>query len=240
MAGCEHCALGGGHALCVQRVPLFSTLSGEELAHVASLIRHDHFEKGEALYREGDLLDSLLIIHHGSAKAVRLTPDGREQILYLFSTGDFLGERNLFGGHAATCTVEALEAVQVCAFTREAFRTLLYAYPGISVKVIEELETRIARLEDAMQTIGVRSVDGRVGALLLGFAQKYGSATPEGTLIHLPLSREGLANYLGIARETVSRKLGQLEAEGAIRAVGSRGILLLNPAALAEAAGASS
>nr|WP_243456628.1 Crp/Fnr family transcriptional regulator [Mobilitalea sibirica] len=86
--------------------------------------------------------------------------------------------------------------------------------------------------------MGVRNVDTRVGGILLEFATKYSTKTNEGTLIHLPLSREGIANYLGVARETLSRKLGQLENEGLIRSVNNKEILIPNMQAIELLAGA--
>jgi len=235
MADCARCE-ACGHESCVGRVPVFSSLSGEHLAHVASLIRHRKFQKGEILFVEKDPLDALVIVQSGSVKAYKLTPEGKEQILYVFKEGDFFGERNLFGDHSAPYTVEALEPVKTCSLNRDSFRALLFKNPGIAINVIEELENRIARMENAIKSIGVRSVDGRISALLIDFADRYGASVPEGVLIHLPLSREGMASQLGVARETVSRKLGQLESEGIIRSLGNRRILLIDRGALAEAA----
>ncbi len=225
------------HNFCVRKVPVFASLKGEDLSRVATLIRHLEYRKGERLFSEGDALDALVILNEGSVKAFRLTPDGREQILYVFSEGDFFGERNLFGGQTAAYTVQALEPVKVCSFTRESFRALLAAHPDISLRIIEALEERIARMENAMQSLGVRSLDGRIGALLLDYAEKYGTEVPEGLLVRLPLSREGIANSLGVARETVSRKLGQLESDGVIRSVSNRSILILDRGALHASAG---
>lgn len=236
MADCKRCGARCGHEYCVQKVPVFSSLNEDDLIHIASLIRHRDYQKGEILFSENDRLDALVIVHSGSVKAYKVTPDGREQILYIFQDGDFFGERNLFGDRTASYTVEALEPVKTCSFTRESFRALLYEHPDIAIKIIEELEDRIARMENAIKSIGVRSVDGRISALLIDFADRYGTRVPEGMLIRLPLSREGMASQLGIARETVSRKLSQLESDGVIRSISNKSILLLNRDALAAAA----
>ncbi len=240
MAECVRCSEGCLHKLCMHKVPIFSSLDQENLLHIASLINHREYKKGETLFSEGDSPDTLVIVNEGSVKAFKITPDGREQILYVFSEGDFFGERNLFGRHTATYTAEALEPVKTCSLSKDNFHKLLLAHPDIAVKIIEELEERMARMEGAFQSMGVRNVDNRVSALLLDFARKYGAAVPEGTLIRLPLSREGMANYLGIARETVSRKLGQLESEGVIRSVSNKSILVLHYDALELSAGISS
>jgi CRP/FNR family transcriptional regulator len=185
----------------------------------------------------GDRLDSVVIINEGSAKAYTYTPDGREQILYVFSEGDFFGEQYLLSNQTASYTVETLQSAKVCMLSKENFQNILIQYPNIGIKIIEELGGRMSRLEHAMQSMGVRSVDSRVCTLLLDYSEKYGKAVPEGILVHLPLSREGMANYLGVARETVSRKLGQLETDGIISSVSNKSILILDKTALEEVTG---
>ena len=239
MEKCDVCAAQCLHKLCMHKVPIFSSLNQNDLIHIASVIHHKKYLKGETLFFEGDRPDALVIVNEGSVKAFKITQDGREQILYVFSEGDFFGERNLFSRQVSAYSVEALEPVKTCFFTRESFYGLLRAYPDIAVKIIEELGERMNRMENALQSMGVRSVDERVSTLILDFAEKYGTSVPDGTLIHLPLSREGMANYLGGARETVSRKLGQLENEGIIRSHGNKSILLLDRNMLESSAGKS-
>lgn len=230
---CGHCH----NELCIHKVPIFSTLSTEDLQKVAVLINHREYKKGEMLLYEGDKSESIVIVNDGSVKAYKNTPDGREQILYVFSEGDFFGEQNLLSDRTATYYVEALQQVKVCTLSKSQFQRLLYEYPDIAVKIIAELGERMERLENAMQGMGVRNVDNRVGGILIEFANKYGTQGSEGTIIHLPLSREGMANYLGVARETVSRKLSQLETDGVIRSISNKSILILDREALEEIAG---
>ncbi len=224
--------------LCIHKVPILSSLNKDDLEKIADLITHHSFKKGEILFREGDRMDSIVIIHEGSAKAYKTTSDGREQILYVFAEGDFFGEQNLFRNHDITYSVEALQTLKTCHLSKSQFQQLLYDYPEIAVKIIVELGSRMSRLETALQTMGVRNVDSRIGGILMEFAAKYGKEEPTGTVIHLPLSREGIANYLGVARETVSRKFSQLESEGVIRSRNNKEILILNPKALQNLAGA--
>ncbi len=226
-----------GHQLCVGKVPIFSSLGQQDLDRVASMIRHREYRKGEAIFAEGDTPDALIIVNEGSAKAFKYTPGGQEQILYIFDEGNFFGEQYLFRSQIAAYHVQALEPLKVCTLSKAHFEQLLHSYPDIAVMVIQELGRRMARLENALQSSGVRNLDARISALLLDFSEKYGSDTPEGLLLRLPLNREGMANYLGIARETFSRKLGQLESERLIRSVDNKSILLLNIEALQQTAG---
>lgn len=230
---CGHCH----NELCIRKVPIFSTLNKEDLRKISDLIIHREYKKGEMIQTDGEKSESITIINEGSAKAFKYTTDGREQIVYVFSEGDFFGEQNLFSDRTATFSVEALQPVKACSLSKVKFQQLIYSHPDIAIKIIAELGDRMSRLENAMQGMGVRNIDHRVGGILLEFAAKYGTEDKEGTLIQLPLSREGIANYLGVARETISRKLGQLENEGIIRSVNNKSILILDKEALETISG---
>lgn len=223
--------------LCARRIPVFASLGRAQLEKLAGLIARRSYAKGEAVYEEGDRPGFVAIVSGGSAKACIFTPDGREQILYVFSVGDFFGEQNLLSDMPSSYRVEALEQLSLCLLRKEDFHLLLRRHPDIGVAVIGELGRRLKRLESTARHMGVRSLEARIGAALLEMAGKYGVDTPEGMLVRLPLSREGLASYIGIARETVSRKLGALEEARVIRPVGSRELLITDLHALEEAAG---
>ncbi|QHQ60973.1 cyclic nucleotide-binding domain-containing protein [Anaerocolumna sedimenticola] len=222
--------------LCIHKVPIFNSLNHEDLVKISEKIEHKDYKKGESIFNIGDKLDTIVIINEGSAKAYKYTLDGREQILYIFSEGDFFGEQYLLSNQTAAFTVETLSTLKACTLTKSQLQELLFKHPDIAIKIIEELGSRMSRLENSLQSMGVRSVDARISSLLIDFSEKYGKAVTEGILIRLPLSREGMANYLGVARETVSRKLSQMEEEGIIRSVSNKSILILNVTFLKETA----
>ena len=76
--------------------------------------------------------------------------------------------------------------------------------------------------------MGTKSIETRINIILLEFAQRYGKKHFRGILVELPLSREGIANYIGISRETVSRKLSVLQDEGIIEMIGNKKVLILD------------
>ena len=95
--------------LCLHKVPIFSSLEPEEISKISKLVKQKTFQKGELIFQSGDKLDSMIIINEGSAKAVRYTPDGREQILYVFLEGDFFGEKSLLSSETASYSIEVLK-----------------------------------------------------------------------------------------------------------------------------------
>ena len=209
--------------LCMQRIPVFASLSRQDLEKIALRIVHRDFPKGTVILAAGEKADSITIINTGKLKACRYTEEGKEQIVYLFTEGDFFGEHGLFNDQPAPYQLEALTDVKLCQLYRSDFQAVLQAYPDIALQIIAVLSNRLASLEKAF---GNQNLDLRIQSLLLELAQKYGHSQPGGVIVRLPLSREGIANYLGIARETLSRKFSQLENEGIIRSIGNKTILI--------------
>lgn len=228
LCACDTCH----NKLCAKSVSIFSSLDAQQLSKVINLIIHKEYKKGELLVLEGQALNSLVILNEGQVKAFRITQDGREQILHIFSEGDFFGERNLLRDQVSPYSVEALEETHVCLIHKRDFQMMVQVYPDIALKVMEELCQRLDRLENTVETMGTRTVEARVSAVILEFANKYGKPHPKGLIIELPLSREGIANYIGLTRETVSRKMSLLQEEGILEMIGNKKVLLLDRPAL--------
>lgn len=222
------------HELCTKRVPIFSGMNNEEFEQIASLIMRKKYSKGEMLLMEGDHLSSLVIINRGKIKAFRFTPDGKEQILYIFSEGDFFGEMSLLSSSEVAYSAEALEDTSVCLIMKKDFQGLLREYPEISLKIMEQLCIRLEKMEGMVERMSSKDVDFRVNMVLLEFSKKYGKPHQKGRLVDLPLSREGIANYIGITRETVSRKLSHLQEEGIIELVGNKKVIIMDEEALKQ------
>lgn len=214
--------------LCVHKIPLFSTLNRDDFEEIAHQMSFRKYRKGETILAQGSVPHAITIIRKGSAKACRITPDGQEKILYIFTKNDYFGEQYLFGDQCAAYTVIALERVHTCSFSKEHFQELIKTHPALAQKFIEELGRRVIQLENTLQKAGSQTLDAKIAALLLEFSEKYSIQTERGLEIILPISREGVANYLGVARETLSRKLNQLEDKHILHSYGNKRILLLN------------
>ncbi len=214
--------------LCIRNVPLFSTLDRDAMHALTAQMAHKTFKKGEVIVREGDNPLGFTVIREGSAKAFRTTFDGREQILYIFPENDYFGARFLFTEEKVPYSVEALEETKVCILSKEQFSLLLLKHSGVALQIIEAMANRMSRLEMVLQSMGGRNAELRIASLLLEFKDTYGKKHGGYLEITLPLSREGLANYLGLARETLSRKMTQLEEDGIIESIGAKTIRILD------------
>lgn len=213
---------------CMRRVPLFAPLSSEEMGEVQRIIVQREYKKGEFIIHPLKVMQCLFIINKGKVKVIRPNSDGKEQILYVLTVGDFFGEQALFGQMSKDIIVEALEDSGICTISKAQFQALLQQMPQIALKMIEVMSNRLTKMEELVESLGINSVDKRVFDLIEEYSLKFGRKTEQGILIQLPLSREEMANHLGITRETISRKLAKYQDEGKIKLIGHKQILLIN------------
>ncbi len=220
------------HKFCASKVPIFSTLSQEELAELNSLKINKDYKKGEILFFEGDQMESLYIINQGRVKVFKYTKEGKEQILYILSEGDIFGELSLFRSEKLTFNVEALEDVNTCILTKRNFEVILGKRPEISMKILEVMGERLIKMETLIQSLGTKDIEARIATFLLELIPEYTKSRGSIREIELPLSREEIANYIGVTRETISRKLGKMQEEGILKVKGIKKIIILNEEAL--------
>jgi CRP/FNR family transcriptional regulator len=211
----------------MRRVPLFAPLSAQEISEVQRLIVQREYKKGEFIIHPLKVMQCLFIINKGKVKVIRPNKDGKEQILYVLTVGEFFGEQALFSRLSEDIIVEALEDSGICTISKAQFQALLQQMPQIAIKMIEVMSQRLTKMEELVESLGINSVDKRVFDLIEEYSVKFGRKTSEGILIQLPLSREEMANHLGITRETISRKLAKYQDEGKIKLIGHKQILLV-------------
>lgn len=231
LSGCT-CTVND-HMQCAGRVPVFSPLDSAELRQVVSLIVQKKFSKDAFIFMEGDIPQDFFIVSRGKVKVYGYSPEGREQIMYVLNEGDFFGARNLVSDKEADIYAQAMTDTVLCTIDKGKFRELLVKYPAMSLKIMDVLCERLEKMESMFRKISPKDVDSRVSMLLLEMAHKYGRKENGAILIELPMSREEMANSIGVARETVSRKLASLKRDGIIEILEKRKILILDEDALA-------
>jgi CRP/FNR family transcriptional regulator len=160
------------------------------------------------------------------------TKEGKEQILHILSEGDFIGYLNLLKKGKFDFNAEALEDVSVCLLTKDDFDKILKKAPEISLRILENLHDRLVSLESLVQTLSTKDIEARIATLLRGFAKDFGREENKSIVIDLPLSREEMANYIGVTRETMSRKLTAMEEDKVIELVGNKKVVIKNMEAL--------
>ena len=175
---------------------------------------HLRFDAGEEIYAQEDSADMLYRVLQGSVRRTRLLEDGRRQVGGFYFPGDFFG---LEIGDQHRSSAEALDPAQVLAIQRSALK-----YRGEDGAQLERMiwlatGLELQRAQDHMMLLTRKSAFERVSGFLLEIG-----ASARGAWAQLPMSRQDIADYLGLTIETVSRMVTQVQAEGLVMFDGAR------------------
>lgn len=224
MSGCRICV----DKFCAYKVPIFSSFSCEELEEVYELIQHREIKKGEILFQDGDIVTSLVIVNEGRLKSYNYTKEGKEQIITILKDGDSYGEMHLLKEKKHVGYLKAITDCDICTLGKEEFQRVLLQNSKMCLKVLEVVGERLAQVERLAMMLSDKDIEGKLAYILLDFAKKYRIGGNEDIIIELPITKEEMASYAGITRETLSRKLKTLSEENYIQMIGRKKIKILN------------
>ena len=201
------------HQSCLHLVPIFNHLDDSSMQLIAKKIKHQSFKKGYFLFQAGDQTDKLYVVHKGSIKIYRLLANGREQVVKILKTGDFIGETSIFKKDTYhEDYAEILEDSEVCVIEQKDLTQILKDYPEISLKIIEQMSKRLNDSYKQTTQVTTESIGVRLAMYLVDLV----NSDSESPTVTLPTSRKNIAYYLGTTPESISRKFKELEEKGLI------------------------
>jgi CRP/FNR family transcriptional regulator len=183
------------------------------------------FQAGDHLFREGDTFNAIAAVRAGVVKTTVVDGQGREQVLGFHLPGEVIG-LNAIHANKYPCDAIALDTVTLCRFSFPQIATLASRLPGLQQHLFKLLSADIGK---AAVLAGDFSADERMAAFILSLSRRYAARGYSASRLHLPMARADIANYLGLAAETVSRVLRRFQLDGLI-AVDRREMEILDPA----------
>lgn len=207
-------------------IPLLALLSEEEYLHIKNDLHISYYQKGFPIFRSFDPADKMYIILRGEMKISKIMSDGKEQILYIYEKGDFVGGHNILSGDRYIYSAYALKETIVITIASRAFNDVIKTNNKILTAILDKSYERIRRAETLIDRLSVISTDVKVAKLLISLKSLYGKESKDGILIRFSITQEELGSLAGISRETMSRKLNQFAEDGLIEIV-SRGKILI-------------
>ena len=204
-AGCLLCAL--------RSLSICGALEETELRELAGLSQRIRLSSRAPLFSEGDQSDAVYNVSEGTVRLSKLLPDGRRQIVGFALPGDFIG---IAPGGCYGFSADAIEPVIVCRLLKEPFARFVAGKPRMLQRMNDFARQELVLAQDHMVSLGRRSAEEKVAAFLIGWRdrlQRIGRATKT---VYLPMSRQDIADYLGLTVETVSRTLTKLGRDGVI------------------------
>ena len=182
------------------------------------------FARNSEIYGENEPADYLYKVASGTVRTYKVLVDGRRQIGGFHLPGDMFGFES---GDEHTFSAEAITDCKILVIKRIAVITLAARDNDVSQQMWALTARELQRVQDHIMVL-IKSAQERVASFLLEMA---GRAAGDGA-VELPMSRQDIADYLGLTIETVSRTLTQLEKTAAIELPTSRRIVLRNRSAL--------
>jgi len=170
------------------------------------------FRQGEEIYAQDEDADLIYRVVRGAVSTSHLLADGRRQI------GDFYYEGDVLGVEIASThrfSAEALGDCEILAIRRSG--SAAYDSGRLDRMIWQATAAELARAQSHMLLLGRATASEKVARFLLDIASRR-----RGEIVALPMSRQDMADYLGLTIETISRMLGRLQADGLVEFVGTR------------------
>lgn len=209
-----------------------------ELVTLDAIKSYRTFQAGETIAWAGEQIDSIGSVVSGVATISRTLPDGRRQMVGLLLPSDFVGRP---GRDRTPYDVVAANEVVMCQFRKRDFENLVNSTASVEKRLLEMTLDELDSAREWMLLLGRKTAREKIASLLTIIARRNATLEQkdvvDGLQFALPLTREAMADYLGLTIETVSRQISALKKDGVIDLVDSRHIRVPNFAELLDEAG---
>ena len=210
----------------------------DELAELDQIKYYRTFQAGQTVIWSGDQMDFVGSVVSGIATLTQTMEDGRTQMVGLLLPSDFVGRP---GRPTAAYDVVATSDLVMCCFRKKPFEDMMLRTPHIAQRLLEMTLDELDAAREWMLVLGRKTAREKIASLLSIIARRDATlnmSTHEGPLVFdLPLTREAMADYLGLTLETVSRQISALKKDGVIVLEGKRHITVPDFDRLQEEAG---
>jgi CRP/FNR family transcriptional regulator len=202
---CEYC-----------EAKLYAGLSGKQVKELDGRLGLCRSEPRHMLFRAGDPSKYLYVVREGQVKLTRTDIDGHEHLLNLVGPGYFLGFDDI-GNSSYSYSAETLTPTVFCRIKHDDIVWLLAEAPKVSLNILLAVNEQLAQARNMIRALGQKTAIEKVAALLLSLYPPS-AAGGSGKAGALHLSRQEMAEILGLTVETVSRIMAELRRKGIINA----------------------
>ena len=210
----------------------------DELVVLESLRTYRHYKAGQTIVWSGDEMSFVGSVVAGIATLSQTMEDGRRQMVGLLLPSDFLGRP---GRATAPYDVTATTDITLCCFKKKPFEDLMVSTPHVAHRLLEMTLDELDAAREWMLLLGRKTAREKIASLIAIIARRDASLSkndPDADFtFDLPMTREAMADYLGLTLETVSRQVSALKRAGVIKLVGKRTVTIPDFGALLDETG---
>jgi CRP/FNR family transcriptional regulator, anaerobic regulatory protein len=210
----------------------------DELSRLEQIKYYRSFQAGQTIIWSGDLMEFVGSVVTGIATLTQTMEDGRRQMVGLLLPSDFVGRP---GRATAAFDVTATTDLVMCCFRKKPFEEMMATTPHIAQRLLEMTLDELDAAREWMLLLGRKTAREKIASLISIIARRDAALQVRRTFgmlsVDLPLTREEMADYLGLTLETVSRQISALRKDGVISLEGNRHVSIPDLDRLLEEAG---
>lgn len=204
-----------------------SRCEADELLRLEEMKYYRSFHAGQPVIWSGDRMDFVASVVSGIATLTQTMEDGRRQMVGLLLPSDFVGRP---GRATAAYDVTATTDLVMCCFRKKPFEAMMATTPHVAQRLLEMTLDELDAAREWMLLLGRKTAREKIASLLAIIARRDAGLhlrRASGKIdFDLPLTREEMADYLGLTLETVSRQMSALKRDGLIVLEGKRRVIL--------------
>ncbi|MBN8715666.1 helix-turn-helix domain-containing protein [Thermomonas sp.] len=211
---CSECSL---RVLCLP-----AGVDADDMRRLEAVVqRRKPLARGSVLFRVGDPLGAVYVASEGSFKTVVVNPAGEEHVLGFHLPGELFG-LDAVGSGQHRCEAVALGDARVCELPFHQLATVAARLPSLQRQLLRIMGQSADLDHDHVEVLARRQANERIALFLHGLGERLRRIGRPADEFQLPMSRDEIARYLGLALETVSRGFTRLQEDGVIEVRGRR------------------
>jgi CRP-like cAMP-binding protein len=204
----------------LKTIPLFASLSDENLALLLERCNAYRFGKDEIIIMSGQDGNQMYVVLKGQVKVVKISPDGEERVMAFRHRGDYFGDMGLLDSKTDLATVIAVAQCKVLLISKPVFDEFFLNDKQTMLQVIEMLCGRLREGWLFQNIIGANDAESKIRATLAHYSKKLGVRNTTGIIINSTFSHQSIADRVHITRETVTRVIRKMRDHHEIEMVG--------------------
>lgn len=188
-------------------------MSEEELTNMEAVVDQPKpLHKNDFLYRDGDKSNAIYAVRSGCVKTMTESANGDEQIVGFHLPGELLGLDGFAEG-THTCNAMALETSSVCELPLDQLENLCHELPGLQKQMRRIMGKEVNNDHKLLLLLGKMTAEERLASFLLSLSTRMEERHWKDSEFNLSMPRQDIANYLGMAVETVSRLFAAFQTD---------------------------
>jgi CRP/FNR family transcriptional regulator len=192
-------------------------MSEEDMNALDQIVkRQQPYQPGQHVFRAGDQSRALFAVRSGCLKTYCTTEDGNEQVLGFTLPGELVGLDGMGDDVYASNSI-VLETASICELPYDRLEEMCHSLSGLNHQLMRLASKEITSDQEMQLLLGKRTAEEKLAAFFLSLSTRYKPRGLSATNFNLPMSRQDIGNYLGLALETVSRLFAHFQEEGLLK-----------------------